>query len=224
MQQLNDQLWCCISTNRVPRRSCCCWRKLQVWNKYGSKTEKNYVSCYGPGVSDCDCKLIQYSGSEHDPQPTWTESRSFWIGPRKRISSVLALKKSNSEKLQIQHWPEEEVNSIWTLLWPAPRSRPVHLFQKYAEVWGVICKLCQRNNFRWLFNAWQILRVLKPVTRFCCTLQASISANGFSLGAIFYQQVTILDCLQVIVIGIRWGGLSLQVKILYGWFTASDSV
>ena len=58
-----------------------------VWNKYGSKTETNYVSCYGPAVSDCDCKLIQYTGNEHDPQPTWTESRSIW----KKISSVLAL-------------------------------------------------------------------------------------------------------------------------------------
>ena len=30
-------------------------------SSYWSKTEKNYVSCYGPAVSGCDCKLIHHS-------------------------------------------------------------------------------------------------------------------------------------------------------------------
>ena len=78
----------------------------------GAKGEKNYVSCYGPGVSDCDCKLIHHSGAAHDPQPTRTEGRSIRHGPRKRIKSVLVQnpklsQKSNfkSEKGSIQYGP-----------------------------------------------------------------------------------------------------------------------
>ena len=75
--------------------SCCHEFKSSHW----SKTEKNYVSCYGPAVSGCDCKLIHHSGSAHDPQPTWAEGRSIRHGPRKRIKSVLVLKKDVNPKM-----------------------------------------------------------------------------------------------------------------------------